>query len=283
MQNISQPQANFVPEPTISTQPTAPTPVANQPAAVQAQSSNYSSQPNPVGGPTGPVKSGFSLEQLQQLVRQPLMWVIVLVIFLGVSALFLLNRRERASVVNEPAFEEPLTETDADAEPIEMSDLEAEAEFPESEAETGASDAAVVNTTGTANLILSCGQSSYTVGESVSCAVALKTAELPDGAEFLLTYDSSLLSAVTLTPGTAFANYLVKKVNPDTGKIKVTVVRNPAEQPALNEVIELATITGTAAQAGQLALNFDLAGTVVAANGGQNILSQPTNLVITIN
>jgi hypothetical protein len=120
------------------------------------------------------------------------------------------------------------------------------------------------------------------VGQPVTLQVVASSEQTVDGIEFVLTYDPTFLSNVTVTKGSAFTTYIRQEVNSESGRVSVTMIANPGENITLSPNTVLATITGTAALSGEAIFSFDQNRTIVAAGGGQNILKNTKGFALMI-
>jgi hypothetical protein len=121
-----------------------------------------------------------------------------------------------------------------------------------------------------------------TVGQAVTLQIIAASDQAVDGVEFVLTYDPTLLSNVSMTKGTTFSTFIREEVNGESGRISVGMIANPGETVTLGANTVLVTITGTAARPGEAVFSFEQNRTMVAAGGGQNILKNTRGLSLMI-
>jgi cytoskeletal protein RodZ len=133
-----------------------------------------------------------------------------------------------------------------------------------------------------ASLTVASSQSNYSVGDKFTGQVNLSSPTVPEGVEFVLSYDPQILTNVNLEKGQSFSTYLKTNVYQDKGKIKVVIIKNPGEEINLQGQTNLVTISGDVTQAGQLSLSFDEEQTIVAATGGKDILQTTEDLTVQV-
>ncbi len=133
-----------------------------------------------------------------------------------------------------------------------------------------------------AKLKVTSSKSGYSAGDQFTAQVNLSSPTVPEGVEFVLSYDPNILANVSLEKGQAFSTYLKTNVYQDKGKIKVVIIKNPGEEINLQAQTNLVTITGNVKQAGELSLSFDEKQTIVAATGGKDILKSTEALKIKV-
>lgn len=130
-------------------------------------------------------------------------------------------------------------------------------------------------------LFLTAEKETYKMGEAINLTLLLAATETPDGIQFVINYDPTLLSQVKLTSTNTFGDYIMQKVDSD-GKIKGMLLRNPQETVDVSQPLSLMTIAGVASRSGQLTFSFNQEETQVAAAAGQDILENALDLSLTI-
>jgi hypothetical protein len=103
-----------------------------------------------------------------------------------------------------------------------------------------------------------------------------------DGVELVLKYDRTLLQNVRLQPSGVFKTVVRNKIDTENGIISLTMIRQSSESISAGEGITLATISFTPVQSGEAVFTFDPTETLVAGNGGNNILEQTHDLRISV-
>ncbi len=133
-----------------------------------------------------------------------------------------------------------------------------------------------------AKLAVSSPKSEYSVGDQLTAQVNLSSPTVPEGVEFVLSYDPQILSNVTLEKGEAFSTYLKTNVYQDKGKIKVVIIKNPGEEINLQPQTPLINIKADIKQAGSFSFEFEQGQTIVAATGGKDILQDTESLTVQV-
>lgn len=133
-----------------------------------------------------------------------------------------------------------------------------------------------------ASLTVTSSKSNYSVGDKFTGQVNLSSPTVPEGVEFVLSYDPQILTNVSLEKGQSFSTYLKTNVYQDKGKIKVVIIKNPGEEINLQGQTNLVSISGDVKQAGRLSLSFDEEQTIVAATGGKDILQSTKDLTVQV-
>lgn len=137
--------------------------------------------------------------------------------------------------------------------------------------------------TKTSSLYLKSDTDTYTNGATVNLQVIIQgKGEKVDGAEFILNYDSKLVSIGVLTTGTFFSLYPQKTVNAEKGTVRVIALQKPDENKSCNEEV-IVNFPVTLLQKGQVSLSFAKDKAHIAGYGGKELLEETIPLTITVN
>lgn len=102
-----------------------------------------------------------------------------------------------------------------------------------------------------------------------------------DGAEFLLTFDPTLISLAEPVAGSFFTLYPQKVVDSEAGTVRVVAVQEPNQDKVLNEEILVSFIVMPLGR-GEVTFDFDKSKTHIAGYGGQDLLGIISPLTIKI-
>jgi hypothetical protein len=125
-------------------------------------------------------------------------------------------------------------------------------------------------------------QASYRVGEVIELQLKLTTLDLPDGIDFLIFYNSDLLTQVSIETVNPVGSFLSTELTTETGEIRGTWLRNPDEELDSMEELSLLKITAPAKRKGTVIFSFEQSQTQVAGLGGQEMLKEAKGLKIEI-
>jgi hypothetical protein len=133
-----------------------------------------------------------------------------------------------------------------------------------------------------ASFYISLDKNNYTVGETFTVIVMVNgKGEKVDGAEFILTYDPTIISIGSPVIGTFFSIYPQKKVDPELKTVRVIALQKPDENKALGEEVMI-RLPITALASGTVKLDFVKDKSHIAGYGGQELLETTVPATITI-
>lgn len=142
------------------------------------------------------------------------------------------------------------------------------------------------STQATATLMVAPDERIVEVGQQISVPIQLYVSEAGqqiDGVEISANFQPEMVSSVSLQTANTFANVQQNQIDMTSGTIKLILLGNQGEVISSDQPIELGTLILTPSQPGNLTVSFDQAMNIVAASGGNNILTEIQSLVLTVN